>query len=403
MTWTDTARHAATRGREALLDAFELLPNGICRFDADDRFVAANERFTELLGLDVDGIGVGVSLTTLLTACGASLAPQHDSRQVDMLQLADGRVIEIVRRAVGDGGWVASCHDVTDRDALVGRGRFTAVRDPDPDPDVGPGPDPELEHELRRGLEQDEFELHFQPLIDLNTDWITGFEALVRWNHPEYGRLTPADFMRDAEQSGVIGELGAWTLRQACEQALLWPDQLRVSVNVSAVQLAGEIVSQVSDALRATGLDSDRLEIEVAETSIVSDTDAARTALSGLARLGVRIVLDQFGSEWSALRLLSRFPFSKVKIDRALVADSECTSDSAAMVSAVCSFARSWRVEVAAVGVETFEQLHGVRSRGVDEAQGFLFSPPVTARQIPDMVGDMANRAPNAGRALSLA
>jgi EAL domain-containing protein (putative c-di-GMP-specific phosphodiesterase class I) len=240
-----------------------------------------------------------------------------------------------------------------------------------------------MEQDLRKALPAGEFELYYQPVVNLADDEISGFEALIRWNHPERGLVSPAAFIPLAEEIGFIVPLGEWVIRQACVTAARWPEHLRVAVNISAVQFRNPGLMQVIvGALAASGLDPTRLEIEITETVLLHNKDATLAVLHQLRALGIRIAMDDFGTGYSSLTYLQCFPFDKIKIDRSFVKDITENSGSLNIVRAVAALARGMGMMATAEGVETREQLEQITSEGCTEMQGFLFSQPIPAHEI---------------------
>ena len=237
-----------------------------------------------------------------------------------------------------------------------------------------------LEHDLRDALNRGEFALHYQPIVDLASDRVCGFEALMRWQHPTRGTVSPAEFIPLAEENGLIVRLGAWALIEACRQAASWPKHLRMAVNVSAVQFhkPHRLAQNVVAALAASGLAPDRLELEITESVLMQDAEAVISCLLHLRELGVRIALDDFGTGYSSLAYLRRFPFSKIKIDRAFVREI-ADPGTAAIVQAVVGLGRRVAADITAEGVETQEQRAYVIATGCTQMQGFLFSKPLQA------------------------
>ena len=245
----------------------------------------------------------------------------------------------------------------------------------------------ELEFDLRQALADDQFELHYQPLVALATDRIVGFEALVRWAHPTRGLIAPAAFIPLAEEVGLIVPLGAWVLREACREAATWPGEVRVAVNLSPVQFSDpDLVATVVAALADAGLDSRRLELEITEGVLLQEGEATLSTLHRLKALGVRIAMDDFGTGYSSLSYLQRFPFDKIKIDRSFVADIVTRADAVAIVRAVTSLGASLGIETVAEGIETPEQLKRLRLEGCTQVQGYLISRPKPAREVPAML-----------------
>lgn len=236
----------------------------------------------------------------------------------------------------------------------------------------------QLEIDLRGALGNNDFELHYQPCIDLATGDTTACEALLRWRPFGKGLVYPEAFIDLAEEVGLIVPIGEWVLRQACAEAARWPEPLRVAVNVSAIQFrAGAVVPAVISALASSGLPPNRLELEITETSLIEDELATLKALTQLKSLGVRVAMDDFGTGYSSLSYLRCFPFDRIKIDRAFVSDLGSNAECLAIVRAVIDLGVSLGIAVTAEGVETEEQLEFVRDAGCAEAQGFLISLPL--------------------------
>jgi diguanylate cyclase (GGDEF)-like protein len=241
----------------------------------------------------------------------------------------------------------------------------------------------ELESDLRMALEEGGLELHYQPLVDLRNDDVTGCEALLRWRHPLRGMVSPADFIPVAEDTGLIEEIGQWVLRTACAEAATWPTHVRIAVNVSPVQFRSQSLPlKVAAALAETGLDPRRLELEITEAVLIADDDAALIALNQLRALGVHIALDDFGTGYSSLQYLQRFPFDKIKIDRSFVKEVTRNSSSASIIRAVVSIAADRSMITTAEGVETLQQRETVQNLGCTQMQGYLFSAARPAHEI---------------------
>ena len=247
----------------------------------------------------------------------------------------------------------------------------------------------QLEGDLRRAVAQNELVLHYQPFVDAVTGEITGFEALMRWNHPTRGFMDPAEFIGIAEDTGAINVLGEWAIRQACFDASLWPAPLRVAVNVSAVQFRSYALPLiVVSALEKSGLEPSRLELEITESVLLVDNAMSGNILTQLQALGVRIALDDFGTGYSSLNYLRSFKFDKIKIDRSFVGDLSGLGGDSEVVKAVVALGVSFGMTTTAEGVETEEQLHNVRRQGCDEAQGFYFAKPLAAAEISNLLKD---------------
>jgi len=238
----------------------------------------------------------------------------------------------------------------------------------------------QLEADLRRAIGQGEFELYFQPLFDLETNRIGSFEALIRWNHPRRGLVAPDEFIPLAEETGLIVPIGAWVIQEACRQAVKWPEDVRVAVNVSSVQFRRPGLANVLiQALAASGLDPRRLEVEITESIFLESSEALIAVLHSLRAMGIRIALDDFGTGYSSLSYLQSFPFDKIKIDRSFIQQLLSRAGSTAIVRAITDLARALGMETTAEGVENPEQLAELRLQGCSSVQGYLFSRPVTA------------------------
>jgi diguanylate cyclase (GGDEF)-like protein len=244
-----------------------------------------------------------------------------------------------------------------------------------------------LEADLRGALDRGEFELHYQPFINVVGNQVTGFEALIRWHHPHKGLISPADFIPLAEETGLINPIGDWVLRQACLDAAAWPEGLQVAVNLSPVQLRNRALPRfVILALAAARLDPKRLELEITETALLQDDEALLASLHHLRALGVRIAMDDFGTGYSSLKYLRSFPFDKIKIDRSFVKELGIRSDCAAIVRAVAELGRSLAMTTTAEGVETEAQLAHLKQEGCTEVQGYLFSKPRPASELASLI-----------------
>lgn len=248
-----------------------------------------------------------------------------------------------------------------------------------------------MESNLRRALSQNEFVLHYQPLVNLESGLIVGVEALIRWLHPELGLIMPDRFIHIAEETGLINPIGDWVLCEACRQAQAWVEEglpaMAMAVNVAPVQFRQSgFIEVVAGALATSGLEPGRLELELTERTVMHDADINMGSLSALHRMGVELSLDDFGTGYSLLAYLKRFPVGKLKIDRSFVNDLETDPDDWAIASTIVSMGRSLRMTVLAEGVEKAEQLALLRKMGCDMAQGFLFSRPVSAEGMADML-----------------
>jgi diguanylate cyclase (GGDEF)-like protein/PAS domain S-box-containing protein len=231
--------------------------------------------------------------------------------------------------------------------------------------------------DLRNALTNDEFELYYQPIVDIQTRRPSSIEALIRWNHPTRGMISPADFIPLAEETGLINQIGEWVLRKACDDAMDWPADTKVSVNLSAVQFRKiSPIDYFIETLREAGLPSERLELEITESVLLQGNAENVETLHRLREMGISIVLDDFGTGYSSLSYLRMFPFDKIKIDRSFVHELAKNADCAAIVSAVAGLGRSMRIGTVAEGVETEDQLLLVNAAGCTHAQGYLFGRP---------------------------
>jgi diguanylate cyclase (GGDEF)-like protein/PAS domain S-box-containing protein len=249
-----------------------------------------------------------------------------------------------------------------------------------------------LETDLRKAVADGALEVYYQPCVNLQSNTITGCEALVRWRHAERGMISPAEFIPIAEETGLINELGEWVLAAACAEAATWPDDVKLAVNVSPVQFrSGTLALKIVAALAASGLQADRLELEITEAVLIRDDDAALEILHQLRAIGVRIALDDFGTGYSSLSYLQRFPFDKIKIDRCFVNDIAEPGGSS-IVQAVVNIAAARHMTTTAEGVETQRQLELLRALGCTEMQGYLFSPPRPAAEARQMLSAHRSR-----------
>jgi len=260
-----------------------------------------------------------------------------------------------------------------------------------------------LERDMRSALVNDEFQLHYQPFVDIRSGEICGCEALLRWHHPERGLVMPAEFIPLAEETGLIVPIGEWVLRTACAEAANWPGHLKIAVNLSPAQFRSKkLVPVVRDALAASGIAAPRLELEVTETVIMHDSEAVFASLVQLHAHGVRIALDDFGTGYSSLSFLQKFSFDKIKIDRSFVsALSDANEEARRFARSVVRFAVSLGKTTTAEGVETSEQLDLLRADACVEMQGYYFSRPIPAPDITQILLGQGEKAANvhAGRA----
>lgn len=244
-----------------------------------------------------------------------------------------------------------------------------------------------LERDLRHALVAGEFELFYQPLMNLRTGSISGFEALLRWHSPERGTVSPAQFIPLAEETGLIVPIGEWALRQACTESTRWPSDLKVAVNLSPVQFKkGKLPQLILATLASTGLPASRLEVEITESILLEESKTNLATLRQLRALGVGISMDDFGTGYSSLGYLRSFSFDKIKIDRSFVAELGENGECLAIVRAIAKLASNLGIPTVAEGVETQAQLELLHKEGCTEIQGYLFSRPIPAAEIAGLL-----------------
>jgi len=248
-----------------------------------------------------------------------------------------------------------------------------------------------LENDLRRAIVRGEFELHYQPKVDVRNGSIVGMEALLRWRHATRGLVGPAEFIPIAEDSGAIVEIGEWVIQEACRQNAKWQragaPPLRVAVNVSGVQFRQpDLLDTIAQALASSGLDPEYLEIEITESVIMQDPSHMIVVLERLSTMGVHVSIDDFGTGYSSLSYLKRFPLDKLKIDRSFIRDVSSDTEDAAITRAIIGLAHNLRLKVIAEGVETSEQLEFLRALGCDEYQGYFKSKPLPATEFQRLI-----------------
>lgn len=257
----------------------------------------------------------------------------------------------------------------------------------------------ELDEAMRAGLVNGEMELHYQPLVSLQDGQVVGCEALLRWSRPDHGPVSPAEMIPIAESTGFVITIGRWALRQACAQALSWPAQMRVAVNISSVHFRlPDFFADVQAVLTETGLGPERLEIEITESIFLANTPLVLDNLRSLRALGVRIALDDFGTGYSSLSYLTQFPVDKIKIDRAFVRDLSSRPECLTVIEAIMVIARDLRIDVTVEGVETEQQAELLRLRRCNSAQGFLYSPARPPGEVPALVERIPQATLQAGR-----
>jgi len=298
-------------------------------------------------------INVADSEFACTASVGVALAPSDGGNAATLLRHAE----IALTRAKADGGQRMRCFEPS-MDKALQRRRM-------------------IEHELRQALEREEFEVVYQSQHDLASGATVGVEALVRWQHPVHGKVAPAHFISVAEETGLIVPLGEWVLRRACSDAVSWTEPLPVAVNLSPAQFRdADMADTVAEVLRQTGLPPQRLELEITESLLISDTDEVFGRLRRLRELGVRIVMDDFGTGYSSFNYLARFAFDKIKIDRQFVRNMTRDPAMLAIVKTIITLGKSLGVTVTAEGVESEEQATMLREFGCPEAQGFLYGQP---------------------------
>jgi diguanylate cyclase (GGDEF)-like protein len=345
-------------------DEFAIIQVGIER--PDDAESLASRVITAFRGhFDVDGhqIVVGVSV-------GVAIAPDDGTSPEKLLKSAD--IALYLAKSEGRG----------------------TVRFFEPEMDARIHARRRLELDLRGAIARNEFELYYQPLIHLATVSVTGFEALLRWHHPVRGLVLPAEFIPLAEETGMIVAIGEWVLRTACAEATNWPVDISVSVNLSAVQFRqGDLIRAVETALAASGLRPDRLQLEIVELVLLQDSASTVAKLHRLRDIGLTIALDDFGTGYSSLSYLRSFPFDKIKIDQSFVRDLVADKESISIIRAVVALGNSLCMKTTAGGVESLEQLNRLREEGCTEVQGWLYSEPKPANELPVLIERLSDLA----------
>lgn len=252
-----------------------------------------------------------------------------------------------------------------------------------------------LELEMRRALALKQFEIAYQPQFELDPDRLVGFEALVRWRHPDRGFVSPAEFLPLAEEIGLIDQIGEWVLENACKAVASWSDDISIAVNISPLQFRGtRLVNAVNSAIQKSGLAPSRLELEITEGALLSNSDSVLHTLHELKSIGLRLSMDDFGTGYSSLSYLQKFPFDRVKIDQSFVRGSDTRPECAAIVRAVAALGQSLGLATIAEGVETPEQLERVRAAGCSAVQGYLLGRPLWPQDAKALVQKVAAEAP---------
>ncbi len=306
---------------------------------------------------------IGHELSRVGVSIGVALYPQDGASPEILLRSADSALY----RAKDIGRNAVCCHESA-RELDV-RGRLL------------------LEQDLRIAVQAEQFELAYQPIFDIETGLPRSMEALIRWRHPSRGLLSPTTFIELAETTGAINDIGRWVLQTACREAATWALPARLAVNLSSVQFAqADLEAQVVAALAASGLPADRLDLEVTESVLISDTEQVRDTMLALRRRGIRLVMDDFGTGHSSLKALQGFPFQQIKIDRSFVASIHDEAGAGAIIRAILSMAASMKLDVVAEGIETPQQLEALRGLGCRYLQGYLLERPRTPQWIRDFL-----------------
>jgi diguanylate cyclase (GGDEF)-like protein len=305
---------------------------------------------------------------------GISLYPEHDQGAVNLIKYADLAMY----RAKEQGRNNYQFYMLDMNEMIVRRAA--------------------LEKGLRKGLEQEEFILHYQPVIDLKSGGVVGSEALIRWNHEELGMVSPVEFIPIAEEVGLIGELGEWILRSACRQNKKWQDagmpHMRIAVNLSARQFQQQnLVNSIMEVLAETELDPRYLELEITESVAMFNEEYIIAKMQALSNLGVRIAIDDFGTGYSSLSYLRKFPIHTLKIDKSFVDDIHIDSDDMQIITTIISMAHSLKLNVIAEGIETIQQLNFMKEHLCNEAQGYLFSRPISAEEFDQALANIREAA----------
>jgi len=327
-----------------------------CEIDGPESAAELAQRMIEVLNApySIDGhdLSIGVSI-------GIAVAPNDSMNADEILKNADIALY----RAKTDGKCMYRFFEA-EMDALL-RARHA------------------LENDLRAALSRGEFELYYQPLVSMSEKRVIGCEALIRWKHPSRGFVPPSEFIPLAEETGLIVPIGDWVLRQACIEASSWPRDIKIAVNLSAIQFRGNgLMASVVGALAQSGLAARRLELEITESVLFLNDSANVETLVQLQALGISISMDDFGTGYSSLSYLRSFPIDKIKIDKSFVTDIGHNSDCAAIIRAITGLGRSLKIPVLAEGVETSQQLEYLGKEGCEQFQGFFFSKPLPAQQI---------------------
>ena len=347
-------------------DEFAIIQANVCDPDATEALAA---RIVDTVSKPYDIAGQRIDISTSI---GMTLAPRDGADADQLMKNADLALY----RAKADGRQGYSFFEPQMNDHSQVRRR--------------------MELDLRKAFDNEELALFYQPIICLETQRVTGFEALMRWVHPKRGEVPRAEFIALAEEIGLISELGEWALRRACTQAARWSAPVKVAINLSPLQIKRDLIEVVLQALAASGLPPERLELEITESVLLQDRQNTMATLHQLRQLGVRIAMDDFGTGYCSLSFLRSFPFDKIKIDRAFIADIDRSAESRAIVDTIVRLGQCLGMATVAEGIENFEQLKLVCATGCTEAQGLYFSAPVAASEVERVLNDSFAHARNA-------
>ncbi len=324
--------------------------------------------------IDGEKLQIGVSV-------GVALAPHHGTRPDQLL-----RNVDLALYRAKETGRNSYCVFEAGMDSVARERRA-------------------LEFDLRYALEGNELELFYQPFVNAQTNKPLGFEALLRWNHPIRGQISPAEFIPIAESTGLIGPIGEWVICEACNVAATWPEHLRIAVNLSALQFNKDrVVEIVSRSLAESGLPAHRLELEITESLLIDQPDDAIAKLMQLKKIGVSIAMDDFGTGYSSLSYMLKFPFDKIKVDKSFITAVKNENAAGDVLRTIASLGKSLKVQMTAEGVETFEQAEFLKDLAFDQLQGFFFSKPLRGSEIPALLLSMTNKtlADGYGKVVSL-
>lgn len=349
-------------------DEFAIIRTGLTdqREDTIGLCVRLLELAAEPFRLDGQDVCIGTSI-------GIALAPMNGTNAGELLKKADLAMYRV--KSEGRNSFSFFEEDLSEK--VISRLR--------------------LVNDMRAALSRNEFELHYQPQFDTGTSRLCGMEALVRWRHPVAGLLYPDRFIAIAEETGLMGPLGEWILQRACADAVLWPENIKVAVNLSAVQFrAGTLFDVVLCVLVESGLPPERLELEITESLLLQDKESHVRVIRQLKNIGVTIVLDDFGTGYASLSYLLMFPFDKIKIDKSFTEGLLTRVDCMAVVASILTLARGLEIAVTAEGVETIAQFERLRAQGVNYVQGYLFGRPGPVRELNFSALDMIARADEA-------